>query len=169
MLLSRLRSLSARRVKEPRRKQAKDKHFALEGAHSDEINSLWRRRKRVTSVVTVRSRAQHLGFIQPASQRTHAPRAPEKRVSSGTQGAQLLHSSLFGASVLEPNLLERVGWVRGRWSDEGLPKQVSCPSNQPHPSQFPQEHPKNGRMEEKAGPILRKPIELGEKMRRIPS
>lgn len=58
----------------------------------------------LTSVVAVRRRPQDVWILQPASQGPHPPRAPEEGVPPGPQSTQLLHSSLFGSSVLEPNL-----------------------------------------------------------------
>lgn len=60
----------------------------------------------LTSVVTVGTGSQDVCILQPASQGPHPPRAPEKGVPPGAQSAQLLHSSLFRSSVLEPDLHE---------------------------------------------------------------
>lgn len=56
---------------------------------------------RLTSVVGEMSQ---LVRVQPLSQRPHPPLAAEEHMSPAAQGAQLLHASLLGPPVLEPNL-----------------------------------------------------------------
>lgn len=55
--------------------------------------------------------SQLLG-LQPLPQRPQPPLAAEEDVSAAAQGAQLLHASLLGPAVLEPNLQRHMSEIQ---------------------------------------------------------
>lgn len=71
--------------------------YVFEGEHN-KLNYIY------TSVVWEGPVRDELPRLEPVHQRPHPPRTPEKCVPPGAQRAQLLHASLFGTSILEPNL-----------------------------------------------------------------